>query len=49
MTRKELERLVDLLGKLSESTETHEGELRDHIAHVRHHVNDCLDDLDGSR
>ena len=35
MNRRELERLLDLLVKLSETTKVHEGELRDQISHVR--------------
>jgi hypothetical protein len=38
VTRTELRRLLDLLLKLSETTEYHEGMLRDQIAFVRESV-----------
>jgi hypothetical protein len=41
MTKRELERLSDLLLKFYEATE--DGGLRDEISHVRHEVNEQLD------
>jgi hypothetical protein len=43
MTRRELERLLDLLGKLHEETDPSDGRLRDEISHVRYSVAERLD------
>jgi hypothetical protein len=43
MTKRELERLADLLLKLHEETDPAEGALRDEISHVRHRVQELTD------
>lgn len=43
MTKRELERLSDLLAKFSESLNPGEGELRDQIGYVRHMVEASLE------
>jgi hypothetical protein len=42
MTTRELERLLDLLAKWSE-THTDEHELRDYVAELRNHMHDEVD------